>query len=380
MSMTRREFFKITKKAALAAGAFKMGLLPLDSRAKSSPPPGDIKLTYKRKRLFLRHTWTIARGSSDFKDNVFLRLEKDGVFGIGEAAPNVRYDETWESTIEAIKKVEPMVRKSDPWQFVELNRSIDSAFQGQSAAKAALDIALMDWVTKRLGVPLYRYLGLDKSKTPLTSFSIGIDKPEVMKAKVREAEDFPILKIKVGLKNDEEIMEAVRSVTDKPLRVDANEGWKSREEAVEKINWLEKLGVEFVEQPLPTTMLEETRWVRERVNLPIIADESVKRAEDIPKLAEAFDGVNIKLMKAGGIQEALRMIWVARALGMKVMLGCMIASSVAITAAAHLSPLVDWADLDGNLLISNDPFQGVLVEKGKLILPDRPGIGVQGEF
>ncbi len=249
--------------------------------------------------------------------------------------------------------------------------------QGQYAAKAAIDIALTDWVTQKLGVPLYRYLGLDPRDAPVTTFSIGIDTPEMTRQKVREAEAFPILKIKVGLATDEATIEAVRSVTKKPLRVDANEGWKDKEEAVRKINWLESQGVEFVEQPMPAAMLEETRWVRGKVHIPIIADEACLHPADIPKLAASFDGVNIKLMKCGGVHEALRMIEMAKSLGLKTMLGCMIESSIGVTAAAHLSPLVDYADLDGNLLISNDPYRGVQVEKGKLILPNRPGLGLR---
>jgi L-alanine-DL-glutamate epimerase-like enolase superfamily enzyme len=248
---------------------------------------------------------------------------------------------------------------------------------GNWAAKAAVDIALMDWVGKKLGIPLYSYFGLDPADAPLTTFSIGIDSPEMIKQKTREAADFPVLKIKVGLDSDEATVAAVRSVTNKPLRVDANEGWKDKEEAVRKINWLETQGVEFVEQPLPAGMLEETRWVRERVHLPIIADEACQRPSDIPRLKEAFDGVNIKLDKSGGLLEAYNMIRIAKACGMKTMLGCMVSSSVSVTAASHLSPLVDYADLDGNLLIDNDPFQGVLVEKGKLVLPKGPGLGLQ---
>ncbi|MBL7075149.1 dipeptide epimerase [candidate division KSB1 bacterium] len=378
--MTRKEFFKTTGKALAAAGALRAGLIPVPIFSCAPTPEKGVRLSYKKIRLFLKHTWTIARGSSDFKDNVFVRLEKDGVYGLGEAAPNIRYQETWESTVELIEKARSLLEEGDPWKFGELGHRILAIAEGQTAAKAALDIALMDWVTKKLRVPLYRYLGLDKSKTPLTSFTIGIDTPEVMKAKVKEAEEFPLLKIKVGLKNDEEILGAIRSVTDKPLRVDANEGWKSKEEALEKIRWLEGMGVEFIEQPLPSSMLEETKWLRERVKLPIIADEAVKSARDIPRLATAYDGINIKLMKAGGVQEALRMIAMAKSLGMKIMLGCMIESSVAISAAAHLSPLVDYADLDGNLLISNDPFEGVRTEKGRLILPDRPGLGIKGDL
>ncbi len=336
----------------------------------------DIKIHYEIKQLKLKHTWTIARGSSDFKQNVIVTLEKDGIMGYGEAAPNIRYNETPESTIEIIEKAKLLFSNYDLWNFVDLGYAIQKLDPAQTAAKAALDIALMDWVTRSLHIPFFKYLGLDKSKTPITTYSIGIDTPEVIKQKVQEADVYPILKIKVGLDNDEEVIAAVRSVTNKPLRVDANEGWKQKEEALEKIQWLETQGVEFIEQPMPSSMLDETRWLRERVNIPIIADESVKNARDIPKLAAAFDGINIKIMKSGGLQEALRMIWLAKSLGMKIMLGCMVESSVAISAAANLSPLVDYADLDGNLLIKNDPFTGVKVEKGKLILNNQPGIGV----
>jgi len=239
-----------------------------------------------------------------------------------------------------------------------------------------MNIALMDWTGKKLGVPLYRYFGVDAADAPITTFSIGIDDPAKTRAKVEEAAQFPVLKIKVGLDSDEATMAAVRAVTKKPLRVDANEGWKNKEEAVRKINWLEKQGVEFIEQPMPAGMLEETRWVRSRVHIPIIADEACQRASDIPRLKECFDGVNVKLDKSGGVLEAYRMIAIAKSLGMRTMLGCMVSSSVSVTAAAHLSPLVDYADLDGNLLISNDPFHGVTVEKGKLILPRKPGLGL----
>jgi L-alanine-DL-glutamate epimerase-like enolase superfamily enzyme len=257
---------------------------------------------------------------------------------------------------------------------------LDEAFRrvkGQWAAKAAIDMALVDWVTQKMGVPLYRYFGLDRRDAPVTTFSIGIDTPEKTREKVREAEAFPVLKIKVGLGTDEATIEAVRSVTKKPLRADANEGWKDKEEAVRKINWLESQGVEFIEQPLPAPLIEDAKWVRKRVHIPIIADEACLHPSDIPKVAEAFDGVNIKLMKCGGVLEAYRMIQIARSLGLKTMLGCMIESSVGVTAAAHLSPLVDWADLDGNLLIANDPYEGVKVEKGKLVLPERPGLGLR---
>jgi len=378
--MTRNEFFKLMGSALVTAGTMGWGTNQIKAREKMANLKGKIEIDYKVKKLFLKHTWTIARNSSDFKNNVFVKIRHDGVEGIGEAAPNVRYNETPESTIETIEKSRPLVEKFGLWHFSDLGYAIQQVTEQQTAGKAALDIAVLDWVTKKLGIPLYQYLGLDKTKVPVTTFSIGIDSIEMIKQKVREAEAYPILKIKVGKENDAEIIEAVRSVTDKPLRVDANEGWKDKHEALEKINWLEKMGVEFIEQPMPSDMLEETRWLRDQCNIPIVADEAVKSAADIPKLAQAYDGINIKLMKSAGIQDALRMIAMARSLGMKIMLGCMIESSVAIAAAAHISPLVDWVDLDGNLLLAEDPYQGHPVVDGKIMLNDNPGLGVSGTF
>ena len=337
---------------------------------------GATRFSVSRKRLMLTHTWTIARNSSDYKDNVFVRIERDGVVGWGEAAPNVRYGQSAEATIEVLEKARSLVEAGDWLQYVDLRLRWERELAGDSCAHAALDMAILDWVGGKLRTPLYRMLGLDPAKAPVTTFSIGIDAPQVIREKVEEARDFPVLKIKVGRDNDAEILAAVRDATDKPLRVDANEGWKDKEQALDKIQWLAGLGVELIEQPLPSSMIEETAWLKERVEIPIVADEAVKTAGDIPRLAGAYDGINIKLMKSGGPQEAIRMIHVARALGMKIMLGCMIESSVAISAAAQISPLADWADLDGNLLISNDPFQGVGVRQGRLILNDRPGLGV----
>jgi L-alanine-DL-glutamate epimerase-like enolase superfamily enzyme len=244
---------------------------------------------------------------------------------------------------------------------------------------AAVDIAVFDWIGKKLGLPLYQFLGLDPSAAPITDFSIGIDTPEITRQKTREAADFPVLKVKVGLQTDEATIEAVRSVTNKPIRVDANEGWTNKEEAIRKINWLETQGIEYVEQPMPAHMIEETKYVRGKVHLPIFADEACTDVTMIPRLTEAYDGINVKLDKSGGILEALRWIEVARAVNLKVMLGCMVSSSCTVTAAAHLSPLVDYADLDGNLLVANDPWRGVRVEKGRLLLPTGPGLGLTAQ-
>jgi L-alanine-DL-glutamate epimerase-like enolase superfamily enzyme len=328
-------------------------------------------------RLKLRHTWTTTMSSSEYRDVLYVRFSSDGLIGMGEGAPIVRYRESAEQARQAVDVLRPLLTGADPWQFEKVMTQVFRQLPGQFAAKSAIDIALMDWVGKKLGVPLYRLFGFSAEDAPLTTFSIGIDTPEVTREKVREAGPFPILKIKVGLDTDEETISAVRSVTKKPLRVDANEGWKDKEEAVRKINWLESQGVEFVEQPMPAAMLEETRWVRARVHVPLIADEACVSAATVPQLSNAYDGVNVKLDKCGGIQEAMRTLLVAKSLGMKTMLGCMISSSISVTAAAHLSPLVDYADLDGNLLITNDPYVGVKVQAGKLILPVDPGLGVK---
>ncbi|MBI3787707.1 MAG: dipeptide epimerase [Ignavibacteriales bacterium] len=333
-----------------------------------------MQLSFSRFDLKLKHTFTISRSSRDVATVVFVGLELDGITGIGEAAPSRRYGETIETVEEFFGKID-LAKFQDPFQLENILRYVDSLAEGNYAAKAAIDLALHDWIGKKLNVPLYKYWGLDKTKTPLTSFTIGIDSPDVIEKKIHEAEEYPILKIKLGGSNDKEIMQAIRNVTKKTLRVDANEGWKTKEVAVEKIKWLEQEGVEFVEQPMPAEDLAGTSWVRERVNLPLIADENSIRLHDVPKLQGAFDGINIKLMKCTGLREGMQMVHTARACGLKIMAGCMIESSVAISAAAQFSPLIDYADLDGHVLTSNDPYDGVTIVQGKLILPDRPGIG-----
>ena len=334
------------------------------------------KWTGNVQRLDLKHTWTTVMSSSQFRETLYLRYEQDGITGRGEGAGIVRYGETAQKGFGLLQDLGFSMAQRDPWQYTALMRDVFARIEGNYAFKAAADIALLDWVSQRASVPLWKFFGLDAAEAPLTTFSIGIDTAEVIKRKVMEAEPYPVLKIKVGLDNDEEVISAVRSVTKKPLRVDANEGFKTKEQAVEKINWLEKQGAISIEQPMKADNLEDMNWIRKRVHIPVIADEACLHPADIPKLAPHFDGVNVKVDKCGGLLEARRMIEMARALGLDTMLGCMVSSSVAITAAAQLSPLVDHADLDGNLLISNDPFDGVRVVAGKLILSDRPGLGL----
>ena len=334
-----------------------------------------MKLSFHPYDLRLKHTFTTARGGRDVQTNVFLELEHEGIIGYGESAPISRYGETAETVSQFLSRLD-LARFESPFEVESILTFVDSLGEG-NAAKAGIDIALHDWIGKKLGVPLFKHWGLDKRSTPKSSFTIGIANPGIIEAKLREAEAYPILKVKLGGDNDEEIIRTIRKVTQKTLRVDANEGWKKKEVAVEKIKWLEQEGVEFVEQPMPATDLDGTAWVHERVNLPLIADENSLRLRDVPKLQGIFDGINIKLMKCTGLREALKMVSTARACGMKVMTGCMIESSVGISAAAQFSPLIDYADLDGNVLISNDPFEGVRSLDGGLMLTDRPGIGVE---
>lgn len=350
---------------------------PLMSLSPAQAAPAGSAIRLASRRLTLKHTWTTVMSSSTYRDTFFVEYTRDGVTGTGEGAPIQRYNESAAQAIERFEKERGWLQAADPWQFTKVMGDVFRRVESNYAAKAALDIALLDWVGQRLNVPLYRYFGLDPNDAPATTFSIGIDKADVIRQKVREAEPYPVLKVKVGLDNDEEVMDAVRSVTKKPLRVDANEGFKSKEQAVEKINWLEKQGVELIEQPLPAANLEDMNWIRKRVHIPVMADEACLHPRDIPKLAPHFDGVNIKIDKCGGLLEGWRMIQMARSLGLKTMLGCMVSSSCAITAAAHLAPLVEYADLDGNLLIGNDPFVGVEVRQGRLVLPAGPGLGLK---
>jgi L-Ala-D/L-Glu epimerase len=371
--MNRREFVK-TAAVASAAASLPAGVV---AAAEQAGPKSTASIEAAVVRLNLRHTWTTHMSSSAYRDTLHVKLTRGGITGIGEGAPIVRYDEDAVRGKAAIESIRDLLMASSPLQYEKIMAEVRKRFHGNYAAQAAIDIALMDWVGKKLGIPLYEHYGLDRADAPITTFSIGIDNPETTRQKVEEADAYPVLKIKVGLDTDEATLAAVRAVTKKPLRVDANEGWKSKEEAVRKINWLESQGVEFIEQPMPAEMIEETRWVRSRVHIPIIADEACVNLAAIPKLAEAYDGVNVKLDKCGGMQQAYAMIKTAKSLGMKTMLGCMVSSSVSVTAAAHLSPLVDFADLDGNLLIANDPYVGVKVVKGRLVLPEGPGLGLR---
>lgn len=284
---------------------------------------------------------------------------------------------TQQSVCEFLSKVD-LGQFADPFQLEDILAYVDSLSPGDEPAKAAVDIALHDLVGKLMGQPWYRIYGLNADKAPSTSFTIGIDTPDVVRQKTEECLGlYNVLKVKVGLDSDKEMIETIRSVTDVPLVVDANQGWQDRYKALDMISWLAERGVRMVEQPMAKDRFDDIAWITERSPVPIIADESCQRLKDVSSLKGIFSGINIKLMKCTGMSEAWKMISYARAEGMTVMLGCMTETSCAVTAAAHLSPAVDFADLDGNLLISNDLFKGVEVNKGRLVLPNRPGLGLE---
>ena len=302
--------------------------------------------------------------------NVVVHIDE----GIGEAAPSKYYGEDADTVTATLEKMKDQLG-DDPHQIESVLSDLDKRVSGNFSAKAAIDAALHDLVAKRLNLPVYKLLGLDGKKRLITSYTIGIDTPEMMKEKTRQAKGFLVYKVKVGVENDVEMVKAVREVTDAKIRVDANAGWNA-EEALDKINQLREYEIEFVEQPIDPKDKAGLKKLKAESGVPIIIDEQLMTSKDIPDFVECCDGINIKLAKCGGIREAMRMIHTARAHGLKVMLGCMIESSLGIAAAAHLGSLVDFLDLDGNLLLSNDPFEGLKLEKGEYFLTDRPGLGI----
>jgi L-Ala-D/L-Glu epimerase / N-acetyl-D-glutamate racemase len=375
MTHHRREFLKT---AALVGGSAVAGsAVPyarLAERAQRAKP-GVMKLTFRPFTAQLRHVFTIATSSRSTTPGMLVEITYDGTVGYGEASMPPYLGESQESVAAFLARVD-LSKYANPFELETILADLDAITAGNTSAKAAVDIALHDLAGKLMNQPWYNIWGFPKEKIPYTSFTIGIDTPDVVRQKVREAAPYKILKVKLGRENDKEMIETIRSVTDKPITVDANQGWTDKRAALDLIGWLKEKGVLFVEQPMPKAMLEEMAWITERSPLPIIGDESVQRLTDIRHVQGVFTGINIKLMKSTGMREAHKMIILARALGLKVMLGCMTETSCAISAAAHLSPMVDWADLDGALLISNDPFDGAKIVDGKVTPSDRPGVGV----
>ncbi|MAP07339.1 MAG: dipeptide epimerase [Rhodopirellula sp.] len=337
---------------------------------------GKMKLSFRPYELQLKHTFTVAGNSRDTTPVVLTEIQHEGLTGYGEASLPPYLGESQQSVMQFLSKVK-LEQFDDPFLLDEILAYVDSIEEGNRAAKACVDIALHDLMGKLVGQPLHRLWGINPANTPVTSFTIGIDTPEVVKMKTEEASRFKVLKVKLGGGNDREMIETVRSVTDVPIYVDVNQGWTDKHEALDVTHWLAEQRVEFVEQPLPKTAVDDLAWLTSKSPLPIIADEAFQRLGDVADFQGVYSGINIKLMKSTGLREAQKMITVARALGMKVMMGCMTETSCAVSAAAQLSPLVDWADLDGNLLISNDLYEGVQVIDGKLTLNNLPGIGIR---
>ena len=336
-----------------------------------------MKLSWAPYELELKHTFTISGFSRKTTPVVLTSIEYDGLVGYGEASLPPYLSETQASVIEFLKKVD-LSSFSDPTHLDEILHYVDNIVDNNTAAKAAIDIALHDLVGKIIGAPWHRIWGLDKYKAPDTTFTIGIDTDEIVREKTLEAKNhFNILKIKVGGEHDKRMIEAIRSVTDLPMAVDVNQGWKDKHQALDMIHWLKEKGIVMVEQPMPKHDFENTAWLTERSPLPIFADESLQRLHDIERMKGVFSGINIKLMKCTGMREAWKMRNLAEALGMKVMIGCMTETSCAISAAAQLSEGLNFADLDGALLIANDCFDGAALENGRIIAKDLPGIGVK---
>ena len=386
----RREFLKVAGLAAVGAGlavgcrqrkVVEPGIEPEPSDTLSTPEPvvpgpRHMKLSFYPYELQLQHTFTVASYSRTTTPGVQVEIEYQGYTGYGEASMPPYLGQSVDSVTSYLSKVN-LRQFADPFCLDDIEEYLESLSPGDSAAKAAVDIALHDLVGKMLGAPWYRIWGYNPAKAPSTTFTIGIDTPDVVREKTLECADkFNILKVKVGLDTDKQMIETIRSVTNLPLAVDANQGWTDRFKALDMIYWLREHGVVLVEQPMATSRIEDLVWLNERSPLPIFGDESIQGIDDVRRAVGVFKGINIKLMKCGGLRNAHKMVDLARALGFKVMLGCMTETSCAVSAAAQLSPAVDFADLDGNLLISNDLFTGVTVVDGKLTLPTTPGIGV----
>jgi L-Ala-D/L-Glu epimerase len=326
-------------------------------------------------QLHTRHPFVIARGGQSDYRTVWVRLrDGDGHEGWGEAAPTQFYGETTESVLAALDLYAGLL-PADPFDLEETEKRW-GLLRRNPAARAALSSALHDLVGKRLGIPVYRLWGLDPTKAPRSTFTIGLDTPEKIRKKVLEAREYPILKIKLGTDRDVEILRTIRDATDREIRVDANCGWTVKR-AIQMLPVLKEFGVTVLEQPLPPSELDGLAEVTRRAEIPVIADESCETAADIPPLVGKVDGINIKLAKCGSLREAIRMIAVARAHGLMVMVGCMIESSIGITAAAHFTPLVDIVDLDGAALLADDPFVGAGIDGGQVSLPPGPGLGLR---
>ena len=375
--MINRRKFIMGAGLSLVAATAPISLSAAGSATRKVAKSGHLKLSFAPYELKLRHAFNLARYSRTTTPDVQVQLEYDGIVGYGECSMPPYLGESVESVTKFLGKLD-LGQFTDPFKMEDILAYVDGVEPGNRAAKAGVDIALHDLLGKIMGQPWYKIWGLNPAKTPNTSFTIGIDTEDVVRQKVREAAPYKVIKVKMGLDKDQQTIDIIREMMpDVPICVDVNQGWKDKQHALDMCYWLKERNCLFVEQPFDKTWIDETAWLRERSPLPIIADEAFQRIGDITKFKGVYDGINIKLMKSTGMNEAYKMVVLARALGMKIMIGCMTETSCAVTAAANLAPLVDWADLDGNLLIANDRFSGMTVENGKVTLHDIPGIGVK---
>ena len=371
----RRDFIKSTGIIACAS----MFLNPDTLLAENSliyAGKGKLKLRFKPYTLKLKHVFTLSNSSRTTTPIVLTEIEYDGEIGYGEASMPPYLGESHETVLKFLSKID-LTKFDDPFEMENILHYVDEIEPGNKAAKASVDIALHDLVGKILKQPWYRIWGFDPSKTPNTSFTIGIDTPEIIRQKVKEADPYKILKVKLGRDTDKMMIETIRQITDKPICVDVNQGWKDREFALDMAHWLHEKGVVFIEQAMPKEQVDDNAWLTERSPVPTMADEAVQRLEDVMNAYKVYSGINIKLMKSTGMREAHKMLILAKTLKMKVMIGCMTETSCAISAAAQLSPMADWADLDGALLISNDVYKGMEVRNGQVTLSPLPGIGIR---
>lgn len=373
--MDRRKFLVGAGMGLIAASA-PISLSAAGNATRKVAKTGRLNLSFFPYELKLRHAFNLARYSRTTTPDVQVQLEYDGIVGYGEASMPPYLGESVESVTKFLSSLD-LTQFNDPFQIEDILTYVDNVAPNNRAAKASVDIALHDLLGKIMGQPWYKIWGYNAAKTPVTSFTIGIDTEEVVRQKVEEARPYKLIKVKMGLDKDQETINIIREMMpDVPICVDVNQGWNSKEHALEMCHWLNERNCLFVEQPFDKTWIDETAWLRERSPLPIIADEAFQRLSDVVRFKGVYDGINIKLMKSTGLYEAHKMVTLARALDMKVMIGCMTETSCAVTAAANLSPVVDFADLDGNLLIANDRFDGMTVENGKITLHDRPGLGI----
>lgn len=378
----RRTFLKRAGLLTAAAAIFSPSQIFAQAKGVSKPSgKKELELEWCPFTAKMKHVFTIANSSRSTTPIVLTKITYDGYTGYGEAAMPPYLGETTNSAIDYLKKARPVLKKfKDPWMIGAIMEEMDAITTNNCAAKASIDIALHDLVGQMLGQPWWKIWGFDATKCPYNSFTVGLDTKEVVREKAKEAaSEGHLIKVKLGRteEQDKMMINTIREVTDTTICIDANQGWKDKHYALDMINWLATKNVNMIEQPMPKLMLDEAGWLTERSPLPIMADEACQRLTDVRKLYGHYSGINIKLMKCTGLHEAREMVSLAQALGMKLMIGCMTETSVAIAAGAQIAPVCEWTDLDGNWLISNDVFHSSTVEDGKIVPSSDPGLGLK---